>query len=256
MLPNVPAMVEAHYGVPMLGAVLNTINTRLEPATIAYILEHGEAKVLITDREFAGQVGPALAKLEKRPLVIDVDDALYSGPGERLGKIEYEEFIAKGDPELRVDAAGRRKQRDRAQLHLRHHRQSEGRGLPPSRHVPGIGRQHHGLAAAPEAGLPLDPADVPLQRLVLSVVGGGDGRHPCLPAQGRSGADLCDDRGARRDPHVRRADRAQPVDVGARRAAPQLRPCRRHPDRRLAAAGQGDQGRWRSSASASPTSTA
>jgi fatty-acyl-CoA synthase len=98
MLPNVPAMMDAHYGVPMLGAVLNTINTRLEPATIAYILEHAEAKVLITDREFSGQVGPALAKLKKRPLVIDVDDALYLGLGERLGGIEYEEFIAKGDP--------------------------------------------------------------------------------------------------------------------------------------------------------------
>ena len=98
MLPNVPAMVEAHYGVPMLGAVLNTINTRLEAATLAYILEHGEAKVLITDRELAAQMGPALAKLKKRPLVIDVDDPLYSGPGERLGKIEYEDFIAKGDP--------------------------------------------------------------------------------------------------------------------------------------------------------------
>jgi fatty-acyl-CoA synthase len=98
MLPNVPAMVEAHYGVPMLGAVLNTINTRLEPATIAYILEHGEARALVADREFAAQVAPALAKLKRRPIVIDVDDALYSGPGERLGKIEYEEFIAKGDP--------------------------------------------------------------------------------------------------------------------------------------------------------------
>jgi fatty-acyl-CoA synthase len=101
MLPNVPAMLEAHYGVPMLGAVLNTINTRLEPATIAYILQHGEAKVLIADREFAGQVGPALGQLRKKPLVIDVDDALYTGPGERLGKVEYEQFIAKGDPDFR-----------------------------------------------------------------------------------------------------------------------------------------------------------
>jgi fatty-acyl-CoA synthase len=100
MLPNVPAMVEAHYGVPMLGAILNTINTRLESATVAYILEHGEAKVLITDREFAAQVGPALAKVKKRPLVVDVDDPLYTGPGERLGKIEYEKFIAAGDPEF------------------------------------------------------------------------------------------------------------------------------------------------------------
>jgi fatty-acyl-CoA synthase len=98
MLPNVPAMAEAHYGVPMLGAVLNTINTRLDAATIAYILEHGEAKVLITDREFAAQVGPALAKLKRRPIVIDVDDKLYAGAGERLGTIEYEDFIAAGDP--------------------------------------------------------------------------------------------------------------------------------------------------------------
>jgi fatty-acyl-CoA synthase len=101
MLPNVPAMLEAHYGVPMLGAVLNTINTRLEAMTVAYILQHGEAKVLITDREFAGQVGPALAQLKKKPLVIDVSDALYTGPGERLGKVDYEEFIAKGDPDFK-----------------------------------------------------------------------------------------------------------------------------------------------------------
>ena len=98
MLPNVPAMVEAHYGVPMLGAVLNTINTRLDAATIAYILGHGEAKALITDREFAVQVGPALAQLQRRPLVIDVDDVLYTGAGERLGELEYEEFLVSGDP--------------------------------------------------------------------------------------------------------------------------------------------------------------
>ena len=100
MLPNVPAMLEVHYGVPMLGAVLNTINTRLDSATIAYILEHGEAKVLITDREYAAQVGPALARMKKPPVVIDVDDPLYTGPGERLGAIEYEDFIATGDPDF------------------------------------------------------------------------------------------------------------------------------------------------------------
>jgi fatty-acyl-CoA synthase len=98
MLPNVPAMLDAHYGVPMLGAVLNAINTRLDADTVAYILEHGEAKVLITDRVFAGVVGPALKKLKKKPLVIDVDDPLYAGPGERLGALEYEKFIAGGDP--------------------------------------------------------------------------------------------------------------------------------------------------------------
>jgi fatty-acyl-CoA synthase len=98
MLPNVPAMLDAHHGVPMLGAILNTINTRLDARTIAYILEHGEAKVLITDREYAAQVGPALAQMKRRPLVIDVDDALYDGPGEPLGEVEYEAFLATGDP--------------------------------------------------------------------------------------------------------------------------------------------------------------
>ena len=100
MLPNVPAMLEAHCGVPLLGAVLNAINTRLDAATVAYILEHGEAKVLITDREYAAQVGPALARMKKPPLVVDVDDPLYTGPGERLGAIEYEDFIASGDPDF------------------------------------------------------------------------------------------------------------------------------------------------------------
>src|SRR5687767_10551790 len=72
MLPNTPAMLEAHYGVPMLGAVLNAINTRLDADTVAYILEHGEAKVFITDRVFANVVRPALAKLKKKPIVVDV----------------------------------------------------------------------------------------------------------------------------------------------------------------------------------------
>jgi fatty-acyl-CoA synthase len=98
MLPNVPAMIEAHFGVPMLGAVLNTINTRLDADTVAYILEHGEAKAIITDRAFAAVVGPALKSLKRRILVIDNDDALYTGPGERLGEVEYEAFLKGGDP--------------------------------------------------------------------------------------------------------------------------------------------------------------
>ena len=100
VLPNVPAMLEAHHGVPMLGAVLNAINTRLDGGTIAYILAHGEAKVLITDREFSATVGAALARLDKKPLVIDLDDPLYEGPGERLGEIEYEALLAQGSPEF------------------------------------------------------------------------------------------------------------------------------------------------------------
>jgi len=98
MLPNIPAMLDVHFGVPMLGAVLNAINTRLDPRTIAYILGHGEAKVLITDRAFSATVGAALAQLDRKPLVIDVVDPLYQGPGERLGEIEYEAFLEQGDP--------------------------------------------------------------------------------------------------------------------------------------------------------------
>ncbi len=99
MLPNTPAMVEAHFGVPMAGAVLNALNIRLDAATIAYILEHGEARVLLVDREFAGTVTAALALLDEaaRPLIVDVEDAL-APPGERAGSVTYEEFLAGGDP--------------------------------------------------------------------------------------------------------------------------------------------------------------
>src|SRR3989442_11343781 len=100
VLPNVPAMLDVHHAVPMLGAVLNSINTRLDARTIAYILTHGEAKVLITDREFSATVGAALAQLEETPLVIDLDDPLYEGPGERLGEIEYEDLVVQGSPEF------------------------------------------------------------------------------------------------------------------------------------------------------------
>lgn len=97
MLPNVPAMLDTHYGVPMCGAVLNTINTRLDADTVAYILEHGEAKAIIVDRQFAPVVGAALAQIKRKILVIDNDDPLYTGPGERLGNLEYAEFLATGD---------------------------------------------------------------------------------------------------------------------------------------------------------------
>src|ERR1700739_1600821 len=89
MLANTPAMLEAHYGVPMTGAVLNTLNTRLDAAIIAFTLDHGEAKVLITDREFSRTIKEALALAKVKPLVIDYDDPEFTGPGERLGSIEY-----------------------------------------------------------------------------------------------------------------------------------------------------------------------
>jgi fatty-acyl-CoA synthase len=100
LLANTPAMLECHYGVPMTQGVLNTLNTRLDAAIIAFSLDHAEAKVVITDREFSKVMKEALALAKVKPLVIDYDDPEYSGPGERLGSIEYEEFIAKGNPDF------------------------------------------------------------------------------------------------------------------------------------------------------------
>jgi fatty-acyl-CoA synthase len=100
LLANTPAMLECHYGVPMSAAVLNTINTRLDAPIIAFQLDHAEAKVLIVDREFAKLAQDALARAKVKPLVIDYDDAEHSGPGQRIGSIEYEEFVAGGDPDF------------------------------------------------------------------------------------------------------------------------------------------------------------
>ena len=100
MLANTPAMIEAHYGVPMAGAVLNTINTRLDAAIVAFGLDHAETKVLIIDREFSKVAKEALALAKVKPLIIDYDDPEFAGPGERLGNIEYEEFLDAGDAEF------------------------------------------------------------------------------------------------------------------------------------------------------------
>src|SRR5271166_2225062 len=97
LLANTPAMLECHYGVPMSGAVLNTINTRLDAPVIAFQLDHAEAKVLISDREFSRLAKDALALAKVKPLIIDYDDSEYSGPGARLGETDYEEFVAGGD---------------------------------------------------------------------------------------------------------------------------------------------------------------
>ena len=98
MLPNTPPMYEAHFGVPMCGAVLNTLNTRLDAETIAFMLKHGGARVLITDREFSSVVGPALAMLEHKPVVIDVDDPTWPD-GTLVGETTYEALLAEGDPD-------------------------------------------------------------------------------------------------------------------------------------------------------------
>ena len=186
VLANTPPMLEAHYGVPMTGAVLNTINTRLDAAVIAFQFDHAETKVLITDREFSKVVKEALALAKVKPLVIDYDDPEFSGAGERLGAMEYEEFLATGDP----DFAWRMPDDEWDAIALNY---TSGTTGDPK----GVVYHHRGAyllavgnvltgSMPKHAGLSVDAADVSLQRLVLSMVDVGGRRHACLPALGRA----------------------------------------------------------------------
>ena len=100
MLPNVPPMLDAKFGVPMAGAVLHSINTRLDAANIAFMIDHAETKVLITDTEFSGIVSEALKMTSRRPVIIDYADPVFTGLGSRLSDTEYEDFLLTGDPEF------------------------------------------------------------------------------------------------------------------------------------------------------------
>jgi len=106
ILANTPAMLECHYGVPMTGAVLNTLNTRLDAPIIAFSLDHGEAKVVIVDKEFSKVTKAALAAAKVKPLVIDYDDPEFQGEGERIGSLEYETFLKEGDDVYERKAPG------------------------------------------------------------------------------------------------------------------------------------------------------
>jgi len=99
MLSNTPEMYECHFGVPMTGAVLNTLNTRLDAETLGFMLNHGEAEVLITDREFSSVIAAALKQVTRPLLVVDVDDLEYQGPGVSVGELDYEALLASGDHE-------------------------------------------------------------------------------------------------------------------------------------------------------------
>ncbi|MBN3560712.1 acyl-CoA synthetase [Aliamphritea spongicola] len=99
MAPNIPAMFEVHFGVPMSGAVLNALNIRLDAEALAFILQHAEAKVVIVDREFSGVIERALNMLEHRPLVIDIDDPYYEG-GQLIGECDYEALLAEGSEDF------------------------------------------------------------------------------------------------------------------------------------------------------------
>lgn len=104
MLANTPEMYEAHFAVPMSGGVINTLNTRLDADALAFMLRHGEARVLITDRAFSAVMSDAVARSGMALTVIDVDDPEYAGPGERIGTLEYEAVLAGGDPKFEWQA--------------------------------------------------------------------------------------------------------------------------------------------------------
>lgn len=100
MAANTPEMYEAHFGVPMSGAILNTLNIRLDAKALAFNLEHGEAKVLITDREFSSTIQEAITLLDRDITIINIDDSEYQGAGELIGDLTYEAFLQKGDPQF------------------------------------------------------------------------------------------------------------------------------------------------------------
>ena len=147
MAPNIPAMYEAHFGVPMCGAVLNTLNTRLDAPTLAFMLRHGGARALLTDREFAPAIEAALSMLDQKPLVIDIDDPL--GAARQVARRDrLTRRSSRRRSGVRLANPARRVGRDRAQLHLRHDGRSQGRRVSPSRRLPQRDQRHPRLEHA------------------------------------------------------------------------------------------------------------
>ncbi len=181
---------------------LHAINTRLDAALIAFQLEHSESKVVIVDREFSGVMAEALGKRAAKPLVIDFDDPEYpaDAPAKKGARDRHARLRGAdrgGRPRFRMADAGRRMGRDQPELYVGHHRQSEGRRLPPSRRGADVlrerARRRHGAASR----LSLDAADVPLQRLVLS-----RGRSPPSPARMCASDGCAPRRSSRRSPSI------------------------------------------------------
>ncbi len=135
MLPNVPAMLEAKFGVPMSGAVLHSMNTRLDAAGIAFMIDHAETKLLITDTEYAGVIGDALKLATRQPPIIDYADPVFEGLGARLSPTDYEEFLQSGDPDYAWKMPDDEWDAITLKLHVGDDRQSKRGRLSPSRRL-------------------------------------------------------------------------------------------------------------------------
>ena len=179
MAPNITAAFEASLAVPMTGGVLNAMNIRLDAPTITFILDHSEASVLLTDTEFAPVIREALKQVKRDILVIDVEDPAASA-GERLGEIEYEAFLASGDPDFA--AVPPDDEWDSISFNYTSGtRAAQGCGLSPPRCLSERDGQCTGLVWR-ITRFTFDPTDVSLQRLVLPLDHNNARRHPCLPA--------------------------------------------------------------------------
>ena len=222
---NTPAMLEAHYAAPMIGAVLNPINIRLDAPLIAFCLEHGEAKLLLADREFHATIAPALEKLgAKRPIVIDIADA-ETADAPRFGSVEYEDFIASGDPTFAY--AGPEDEWDSICLLYTSGTTGNPKGAVYSHRGAYLGALANALT------FKLDHESRYLWTLPMFHCSGwtftwavtaAGGTHVCLRKVEPRRIFDCDRR-ASRHPHVRRADRAQHAGTcaGRRQAALPLR---------------------------------
>jgi hypothetical protein len=190
-------MLVAHFGVPLAGGVLLALNTRLSPMEIGYILDHAQAHVLVVDSGFLPIVPAALrdAPAVERVVVLEDDQAGVEFPQsawDALGDKAMRYAGLRGGGVGRAAAVGGRGRdgADHAQLHLGDHGQAEGRRLPPPRRVPEQLRRDHPLRVHVVERLPVDAADVPLQRLVYAVGRDRRRRHARLSARGARRRDL------------------------------------------------------------------
>ena len=218
LLPNIPEMLVAHFAVPLAGAVLVAINTRLSTEEIRYILDHSGCRLLVVDAALYPMVAPVAGELKTVEEIITVIDPRQPGRRHRLRRHLRRPARPRQRRRPPVDRR-RRRGHDLDQLHVRDDGAAQGRDVPPPRRAPELLRRDRALVAHPGQRLPVDAADVPLQRLVHPVGGHGDRRHARVPARGARRRDLVADPRARRHPPQRRADRRHhdPARQGRRR---------------------------------------